>query len=294
VQIGASGGRWRHLLLASQRLEEGRLRGWTRTCRTGIGLRTFSALESRAVLGVPDAYELPRSPGHGYLKYGTEPLSGSGPVRVGPYQPPLRARVAGPAAAPGAGVHDVDVPVPAQPARPARRRKPAAVRPQTASLLDVLVGRLARLGPPAHPRLAAAACPPRRPSTTCSVRWLPIRSAASPRPTPTCTGRCRFRWRTWTSPWSSAATRCGWRLDAGAGHVAVVGSARSGKSTLLRTLIAGLALTHTPAEARIYCLDFGGGTLAGVGRAATRRRRRRTAGHDGGAPHGRGVRGAAR
>ena len=26
------------------------------------------------VLGVPDAYELPRSPGHGYLKFGTEPL----------------------------------------------------------------------------------------------------------------------------------------------------------------------------------------------------------------------------
>jgi S-DNA-T family DNA segregation ATPase FtsK/SpoIIIE len=53
-------------------------------------------------------------------------------------------------------------------------------------------------------------------------------------------------------------------LDGGAGHVAVVGSARSGKSTLLRTLVAGLALTHTPAEAHVYCLDFGGGTLAGV------------------------------
>src|SRR6185503_6330950 len=117
-----------------------------------IGLRTFSALESRAVLGVPDAYELPRSPGHGYLKYGTEPL-----VRFragyasGPYQPPLRA---------GGGVrprHPVlefttfDVPVPAQPARPAPPAEPQPVPAADApSLLDVLVGRLARLGPPAH------------------------------------------------------------------------------------------------------------------------------------------------
>src|SRR5690606_41208383 len=37
---------------------------------------------------------------------------------------------------------------------------------------------------------------------------------------------------------------------------------QSGKSTLIRTLIAALALTHTPAEAQFYCLDFGGGGLS--------------------------------
>lgn len=37
---------------------------------------------------------------------------------------------------------------------------------------------------------------------------------------------------------------------------------QSGKSTLLRTLITGLALTHTPREVQFYCLDFGGGTLS--------------------------------
>jgi S-DNA-T family DNA segregation ATPase FtsK/SpoIIIE len=46
--------------------------------------------------------------------------------------------------------------------------------------------------------------------------------------------------------------------------VAVVGGTQSGKSTLLRTLICGLALTHTPAEVQIYCLDFGGGALAAL------------------------------
>ena len=57
-----------HLLLASQRLEEGRLRGLESHLSYRIGLRTFSSAESRAVLGVPDAYELPPVPGLGYLK----------------------------------------------------------------------------------------------------------------------------------------------------------------------------------------------------------------------------------
>lgn len=53
-------------------------------------------------------------------------------------------------------------------------------------------------------------------------------------------------------------------LDGAAGHVAVVGGTQSGKSTALRTLICALALTHTPAEVQVYCLDFGGGGLAAV------------------------------
>jgi len=57
-----------HLLLASQRLEEGRLRGLDSHLSYRIGLKTFSASDSRAVLGVPDAAELPPVPGSGYLK----------------------------------------------------------------------------------------------------------------------------------------------------------------------------------------------------------------------------------
>jgi S-DNA-T family DNA segregation ATPase FtsK/SpoIIIE len=44
-----------HLLLASQRLEEGKLRGLDTYLSYRLGLRTFSAAESRMVLGVPDA-----------------------------------------------------------------------------------------------------------------------------------------------------------------------------------------------------------------------------------------------
>lgn len=48
------------------------------------------------------------------------------------------------------------------------------------------------------------------------------------------------------------------------GHVAIAGAPQTGKSTLLRTLMLALALTHTPREVQFYCLDFGGGGLASI------------------------------
>ncbi|MGL4176065.1 MAG: type VII secretion protein EccCa, partial [Dermatophilaceae bacterium] len=63
-----------HLMLASQRLDEGRLRGLDSHLSYRIGLRTFSAAESRSVLGVPDAATLPSVPGSGYLRIDTETL----------------------------------------------------------------------------------------------------------------------------------------------------------------------------------------------------------------------------
>ena len=53
-------------------------------------------------------------------------------------------------------------------------------------------------------------------------------------------------------------------LSGAGGHVAVVGAPQSGKSTLLRDLITGMALTHTPEEVQFYCLDFGGGSLGSL------------------------------
>ncbi len=69
VQIGRVGrSLGMHLLLATQRLEEGRLRGLESHLSYRICLRTFSAPESRAVIGTPDAYRLPPIPGSAYLK----------------------------------------------------------------------------------------------------------------------------------------------------------------------------------------------------------------------------------
>lgn len=64
-----------HLLLASQRLEEGKLRGLDSHLSYRIGLKTFSAGESRQVLGVTDAHHLPSRPGAGYLRTDAETLT---------------------------------------------------------------------------------------------------------------------------------------------------------------------------------------------------------------------------
>ena len=77
-----------HLLLASQRLEEGRLRGLESHLSYRVCLKTLSINESRMVLGTSDAYELPSAPGAAYLRVGTDGLIRfqtayvSGPCRV--------------------------------------------------------------------------------------------------------------------------------------------------------------------------------------------------------------------
>lgn len=90
-----------HLLLASQRLDEGRLRGLDAHLSYRLCLKTLSAAESRTVLGNLDAYELPAAPGAGFLRIGGgEPIrfqaaSVSGPLRTDASPdkaPPRRAR----------------------------------------------------------------------------------------------------------------------------------------------------------------------------------------------------------
>ena len=61
-----------HLLLSSQRLEEGRLRGLEGHLRYRICLRTYSAQESKSVLGTADAFLLPPFPGVGYISVDTD------------------------------------------------------------------------------------------------------------------------------------------------------------------------------------------------------------------------------
>jgi S-DNA-T family DNA segregation ATPase FtsK/SpoIIIE len=257
VQIGRVGRSLGvHLLLASQRLEEGRLRGLDTHLSYRIGLRTFSPLESRTVLGVSDAYELPRSPGHGYLKYGTEPLTRFKAAYVsGPYRP-TGAAVAVSGAGGRSRVIDYGtayVPVPTPPS-------PVASRPAGDSLLDLLVRRLAGQGPPAHqvwlPPLATAATLDELlgPVSTDPARGL---CAANPQ----IRGTLQAPVALVDKPLEQRRDRLWLALDGAAGHVAVVGGPQSGKSTALRTLVMTLALTHTPAEVQIYGLDFGGGQL---------------------------------
>ncbi|WP_216911447.1 type VII secretion protein EccCa [Nocardia noduli] len=96
VMIGRLGRSLRvHLLLASQRLEENKLRGLDSHLSYRIGLRTFSANESRAVLGITDAYHLPSVPGAGYLKSDADdPLRFNACYVSGAYTSPSTGRTA--------------------------------------------------------------------------------------------------------------------------------------------------------------------------------------------------------
>ncbi|WP_341253124.1 FtsK/SpoIIIE domain-containing protein [Euzebya pacifica] len=50
----------------------------------------------------------------------------------------------------------------------------------------------------------------------------------------------------------------------GGGHVVIAGSARTGRSTALRTFLTGVVQRFGPADLRIAALDFGGGALLPV------------------------------
>ncbi|MEV7984844.1 type VII secretion protein EccCa [Micromonospora sp. NPDC085948] len=263
VQIGRLGRSLGvHLLLASQRLEEGRLRGLDTHLSYRIGLRTFSALESRTVLGVPDAHELPRSPGHGYLRAGTDPLARfkaayvSGAVR-------RRTAPTGVAAEGGARLltfttHVVPVPEPATPVVPA-----APEEEDRETLLDLLVDRLVGQGPPAHQVwLPPLGPPPALDELLGPVEVDPERGLSVGNPE--LHGSLGVPLAVVDKPLEQRRDLLWLTLDGAAGHVAVVGAPQSGKSTALRTLICTLALTHTPVEVQVYCLDFGGGGLAAL------------------------------
>lgn len=268
VQIGRLGrSLGMHLLLASQRLEEGRLRGLDTHLSYRIGLRTFSALESRTVLGVPDAYELPRSPGHGYLKYGTEPLVRFRAAYVsGPYQERGLDRGDSPSTPARHPVLDYTTYPLATPAGPAEQRRPApdATTVEGArSLLDVMVDRLAGSGVPAHqvwlPPLAGPATLTELlgPLVVDPQRGLCVAN-------PELRGALQVPVALVDRPFEQRRETLWLALPEAAGHVAIVGGPRSGKSTALRTILCGLSLTHTPREAQIYCLDFGGGSLGAL------------------------------
>ncbi|GAA0479117.1 type VII secretion protein EccC [Actinoplanes capillaceus] len=282
VQIGRVGRSLGiHLLLASQKLEEGRLRGLESHLSYRIGLRTFSSMESRAVLGAPDAYELPRSPGHGYLRTGTEGL-----VRLKAAYVSGAVRQENAVAAAGVKLGDPIRDFSTFYAAPLRDEQPEADTEDAAgadeervvgdTLLEVLVRQMEGRGAPAHevwlPPLETAPTLGQLlpPLVTDPVRGL-VADAADR------FGTLHALVGIVDKPFEQRRDPMWLDLAGAAGNLVVVGAAQSGKSNLLRTLVVSLALTHTPREVQFYGLDFGGGPLSGladlphVGGVATRR-----------------------
>ncbi len=228
-----------HLLLASQRLDEGRLRGLDSHLSYRIGLKTFSAAESRIVLGADDAFRLPTARGNGYLRYDTsvaDPLRCR--VRVGPVRDRQLERASDGWPSPGvqrlalssSGAHPQDRP---EPAGGDGRRCGSGWRADAARTGGVPVGGCRRTGPRG---LAAAAA-----GSSVAGPAAARRTAAGRRirPDPARLG----------GPRAGAEPRnLELDLSGAAGHVAIVGAL--GEVDRSAGLVCALALTHGPAGSR--------------------------------------------
>jgi S-DNA-T family DNA segregation ATPase FtsK/SpoIIIE len=277
-----------HLLLASQRLDEGRIHRVEGHLSYRIGLRTFSSMESRSVIGSAAAYELPAQPGNGYLKVDTVNLVRFKAAYVsGPCpQVPEDETPAGQASA-GEGEVKVfgleqRIPSPEEETAPPQELDAApavAVQEESDSLIEVMIDRLADAGPPARqvwlPPLGESPSldyllPDIVPDASHGMMAAEFRAL----------GALRAPLGIVDRPYDQSRELLIADLSGADGHVGVAGAPQTGKSTLLRTLIMSLALTHTPREVQFYCLDFGGGLastagLPHVGSIATRLERDR-------------------
>ena len=258
-----------HLLLASQRLEEGRLRGLESHLSYRVGLRTFSAGESRTVLGVPDAYELPAVPGLGFLKPDQSTLLRFKAAYVsGP--PSGRTRVVRDEGGHVRGILPFTIsevqalePLESEVVEeaPVVRQKEG----EQPSLLDLAVSRMEGHGTPAH----QVWLPPLDVPDTLDVLMPDLVEDPD-------LGLVSPHWRsmgglvvplgTVDRPREQRRDTMTLNLTGAAGHVAVVGGPRSGKSTMLRSVVTSMSLTTTPLESQFFVLDFGGGTFTPLAR----------------------------
>ncbi|MFJ3552155.1 type VII secretion protein EccCa [Streptomyces sp. NPDC090114] len=246
-----------HLLLSSQRIEGGKLKGLDTYLSYRLGLRTFSADESRTVLDTTDAFHLPPLPGFGYLKVDTSTYERFKAGYVsGAHRGPAARELGdeGPLALPypayNTGERDVE---PAE--------EPAATRRETGpTVLSLMVDGIAG----AAPAVRRVWLPPLPDAVTLDAAAGPARVSEDGLHLAGATGRMRVPLgvlddpaRQWQGRWVLDLTTAG-------GHAAVIGGPQSGKTTLLRTLVLSLAVTHTPRDVAVYGLDLVGGGLSAL------------------------------
>lgn len=261
-----------HLLLSSQRIEAGKLRGLDTYLSYRIGLRTFSEAESSVVLDTPDAFHLPAIPGFGFLKVDTSVYTRfragyvSGPVpekteRVTMVEEDRRHAQELPR-------YDLAVPVEDEvdddPRAQLEPDQPTTERTLVTAAVERLSFGITRTRPvwlpPLPSTLTLGAVLPSSGQPTADLQ-VPIGLLDDP------THQAQ-------QPWLLDLTRSG-------GHVTITGAPQSGRSTFLRSVAASLAFTHTPKQVSVYGMDLTGGGLSRidgfphVGGVATRGHRER-------------------
>jgi S-DNA-T family DNA segregation ATPase FtsK/SpoIIIE len=247
-----------HLLLSSQRIEGGKLKGLDTYLSYRLGLRTFSADESRTVLDTTDAFHLPPLPGFGYLKVDTSTYERfkAGYVSGAHLGPVLRDKLDDePLASPYPTYNTLGTP------HEGAAEEYAATKRETGpTVMSVMVGQLATAAPPVR----RIWLPPLPDAITLDTAAGPLEANAEGLRLAHRDGAMRVPLgilddpaKQWQQPWLLDLTVAG-------GHTAVIGGPQSGKTTLLRTLALSLALTHTPYDVAVYGLDLVGGGLSAL------------------------------
>ncbi|HEX3907078.1 MAG TPA: type VII secretion protein EccCa [Mycobacteriales bacterium] len=236
-----------HLMLATQRLDEGRIRGLEPHLRYRACLRTFSAAESQTVLGSSAAFELPPLPGLGYLKVDSGMQRFKAALVSTAYRPPAEQTFRRAVAA--------ELVRPFRLATPAQRQVDTA-DPRSGDVdsrrtdLSVLVDGMES---PAGDRRAHQVWLPPLPATL-TLGDLMAALPHPPRRLELPVGLLDLPERQSQQPMTLDLTGSG-------GNAVVVGAPRTGKSTVLSSLVVALASLHTTAEAQVYVMDLAGGAL---------------------------------
>lgn len=256
-----------HLLLSTQRLAEGRLGELSSHLSYRIGLKTFSAAESRAVLGVTDAYDVPLGPGGGFIKTDTETIERF----KGAYISAPAGKTSRPTASvkddePATGIVNFSTQYLALPDPPdptedvvVEEEAPSSDDSDEPTLMDVLVSHLAEAGPPARkvwlPPLEVS------PPINALVRGLDAKDGPLPRSLDGATSKLVARAGYIDKPFEQKWGYLAADLSSSGGHVGIGGGSQSGKSVMIQTLMMSLAVQNRPSEVQFFCLDFGGGSM---------------------------------
>ena len=267
-------GLWMHILNASQRVETGRMAGMIAQQTYSIGLKLKDASQSRAAIGSTRAYEdLKGAPqGTGFLVFDDDHTLFRSYYVSAPFIAPVagrqqRRRQEGQYIDPrrfGAAVEPLPLDIEVGEEEPnddlADEISIEQMSVDADTVVSVLVQRLAQAGRSGRP-MHKLYLPPLDETPVVAVDevaqefwgrdWLDV----------TADSGLTIPYAREDDPFDHSQKLLSVDLSGSMGNAAIIGATQSGKSTALQSIMANLAVSHSPQRVQFYCIDLGGGKL---------------------------------